>query len=80
MADQQHLTYSDADKLPREAVERMWRAVEAIADADPNARPGHVAYLSKTAMHEIAKDALPNITTPIIRAALSKAHPTQGDE
>ena len=53
--------YKQAADLPPEIVERMWRALDQIAEgANPSLKPGYAAYLNKAGIVAIAKKAAPN--------------------
>ena len=55
--------YKQAADLPPEVVERMWRALDRIAEgANPALKPGYPDFMNKAQIAELAKSAVPNAT------------------
>ena len=52
--------YKQAGDLPPEVVERMWRALARIAACAGVTHPGHVDFMSKAEIQELALSALPS--------------------
>lgn len=66
--------YKQAADLPADVVERMWRALDQIAEgANPGLKPGYATYLSKADIVTIAKRAAPNETDVGIGPAAPEA-------
>lgn len=60
------MTYQDeAEKLTPAQSEMLLRTLDVIADIDPDARPGHINYVSKRGIIERARRARAAIYTPI---------------
>lgn len=52
--------YSQAADLPPHVVERMWRALDRIADgANPALKPGYPDFMNKAEIVATAKAAVP---------------------
>jgi hypothetical protein len=52
--------YKQAGELPPEVVERMWRALAHIGECASIKHPGHVDFMNKDAIAELALSALPS--------------------
>lgn len=54
--------YKDAPNLSADDIEKMWRALDRIAAANEALKPGHVDYMSKAQIAELARQSLPAAT------------------
>ena len=52
--------YKQAKDLPADVVERMWRALDRIAEACECKHPADISFMSKDAIRETARQAAPH--------------------